>query len=194
MEIDNFIPASVNRIRNCSHMEKLNYFVLNVFFVLLFSFFLHSMFTDDDVKTYDFEWYSCKFFWYKCFRYKCLVGYLQFILTFIFVLSFVFVPSGRMSSVFFVWSDKFWFWQNIFQCLTVILRPACAGVCICNCTHQMENTEWHCSSHSSLQLNTCTQGFFSHHGNCLSYLSHFLVYILLVRITRNLLLLFIFKM
>ena len=179
---------------------KTKLFCIQCFFCFVFSFFLHSMFTDDDVKTYDFELYSCKFFWYKCFRYKCLVGYLHFIWTFIFVLSFVFVPSGRMSSVFFVWSDKFWFWLNISQCLTVILRPACAGVCICNCTHQMENTEWHSSSHSSLQLNTCTQCFFSHHGNCLSYLPHFVVYIsskmqqLLVRITRNLLLFFIFKM
>ena len=36
---DNFIPASFNRIRNCLHMEKLNYFVFIVFFVLFFFFF-----------------------------------------------------------------------------------------------------------------------------------------------------------
>ena len=35
LDIDNFIPASFNRVRNCSHMEKLNYFGFIVFFFQL---------------------------------------------------------------------------------------------------------------------------------------------------------------
>ena len=85
--IDTFITASFNGIRNCSHMEKLNYFT---------STLLHSMFfflfASDDGKTNDLEPHFYKVFRYKCFckntllqrylleRIKNLVRHLQFMI------------------------------------------------------------------------------------------------------------------
>ena len=60
-----FIPASFNRIRNCSHVEKNKLFCPWCFF----------LFADDDVKTNDLELYFCKVFWYKCFCKKLYFGY-----------------------------------------------------------------------------------------------------------------------
>ena len=116
----------------------------------------------DEVKTNNLELYFCKVFWYKWFckkpyfrycnlfirkdllerywleRIKSFVRHVQFMvaqkhnLVRHLILPRVF-PSGRMSGVFFVWSDKFWFRSDIVRCPTVILRPA-----MCVWFHSME--------------------------------------------------------
>ena len=84
LEIDNFIPASFNVIRNCSHMEKIKLFCIQFFF----------LFPDDDVKrttsscssvkSFDISVYFTLFIRkdflerYLLQRIKSLVGHLQF--------------------------------------------------------------------------------------------------------------------
>ena len=46
-EIDTFISASFNGIRNCSHMEKINNFTFGVF-----------LFLGDEVKTNDWKYFD----------------------------------------------------------------------------------------------------------------------------------------
>ena len=62
-EIDSFIPASFNGIRNCSRMEKIKLFCIQCFF----------FFADDDVKTKDLDICLLE-------RVKSLVGHLQFMI------------------------------------------------------------------------------------------------------------------
>ena len=65
LDIDTFIPASFNGIRNCSHMQK-SYFTFNIF----------CLFADDGVKMNGLELHFYKVFWYKCFCKKLLERYL----------------------------------------------------------------------------------------------------------------------
>ena len=61
-EIDTFIPASFNGIRNCAHVEKIKLFCIQCFF-----FCCCCLFANDDVKPNNSESYFCRVFRYKCF-------------------------------------------------------------------------------------------------------------------------------
>ena len=61
-EIDTFVSASFNEIRNCSHMEKIRLFYIQCFF----------LFAGDDIKMNELELHFYKVFQYKYFCKKTI--------------------------------------------------------------------------------------------------------------------------